>query len=199
MNETFHDIYFIDLPDLKEQWFTLQQKNINAYILAMDIFPNYQFYARVDDEIVVTVDVLSTLLSHYINQTVVIGDIVTHRPNRNPQNKYYDPLAKHFKYYFPFPAGYLSIFSRDIIQYIAQWKHYYTFAPSSLEDPGFGQWIYKYAKNTDIIVKFITPLSWGGNVKHFYDCIVYHSQRGKLNQYTVFKQQCERGYMSIPS
>ena len=197
MNETYHDIHFITMPYLREQWFTLQQKNINAYIMAKQLFPGYYFYSRVDDEIIVTVDKLSTFLLQYLDEPTVIGEIISHRPNRIPSNKYYDPLAKQFPKYFPFPAGYLSLFSNDIIQYIAQWDNYYTFAPSSLEDPGFGHWIYKYAKSNKVRVRIVSPERWGGNVKDFNeDYIVYHSQRGKLNQMQIFQQQINRGYMS---
>ncbi|EDR23430.1 beta-1,3-N-acetylglucosaminyltransferase, putative [Entamoeba dispar SAW760] len=196
LNETYHDIYFIDMPDLNEHWFTLQQKNINAYIMALNIFPDYSFYSRVDDQILVTVDILSSFLMNHLTNSTVVGEMVKHRPNRNPRNKYYDPLAINIPKYFPFPAGYLSIFSQDIIKFIGKWENYYTFAPSSLEDPGFGHWIYKFANTTNQRVDLLTPENWGGNTKNTYgDYIIFHDQRGRLNQTEFLKRRIEDGYM----
>ena len=199
LNETYHDIYFITMPDLPEHWFTLQQKNIAAYILARELFPNYHFYSRVDDQIVVTVDLLSDFLSEHLTQPTVIGQLHQHRPYKNPQHKYYDPLAKNLRRYFLFPSGYLSLFSANIIDYIAQWKNYYSFAPSALEDPGFGHWIYKYAIETHQLIDIIKPLNWGGHMKSnsYGDFIVYHSQEGDLNQTELFQRRLNDGYMKI--
>ncbi|EKE39817.1 hypothetical protein ENUP19_0211G0035 [Entamoeba nuttalli] len=196
MNETYHDIYFIDMPDLNEHWFTLQQKNINAYIMALKLFPNYYFYTRVDDEIIVTVDLLSDFLFAHTHNPTVVGQLTYHAPYTNPRHKYYDPLSRNLPRYYIYPGGYLSIFSQDIIKFIGKWENYYTFAPSSLEDPGFGHWIYKFANTTNQRVDLLTPENWGGHVGTTYgDYIVFHDQEGHLNQLETLNRRIEDGYM----
>ena len=65
-----------------------------------------------------------------------------------------------------------------------------------MEDPGFGHWIYKFAKINKVKVTIVTPINWGGNVKNFSDdYIVYHSQRNRLHQLDIFIQQVDRGHM----
>ncbi|ELP87205.1 hypothetical protein EIN_093620 [Entamoeba invadens IP1] len=195
LNNTYHDLYYIEMPNLKEHWFTLQQKNVNAYILAKTLFPDYLFYSRVDDEIIVTVDTLADLLVSLPKKNTVVGEFVRHRPNKNVKNKYYDPLAINIKKYFFFPAGYLSIWSSDIIDFIASWENYYTIAPSSLEDPGFGHFLYKYYTTTNNKLYFVTPEKWGGNTgTHYGDYMVFHDQRGRLNQTKILERRIADGH-----
>ena len=88
LNDTYHDIYFIQMPDTFEHWFTLQLKNINTYIMALDIFPGYKFYTRVDDQVMVTPDLLTDFLLSIPDHASSVGVYLHHKPYRRFTNKF---------------------------------------------------------------------------------------------------------------
>ena len=180
LNETYHDIYYIEMPGLKEGWFTMQQKNIDGFIFALDAFPNYQYYCRVDDEIVVSVDEVSEFLLSLKETNVVLGRLYSHAPGLTVGAKYYDPLASCLRRYYTFPSGCFSIFSKNITKFLASWDNYYRIAPSSLEDPGMGNFIYKYAQTEKVKVHLYQTIDWGYRF--------YHVDVGTLGQLEGWKK-----------
>ncbi|ELP94749.1 beta-1,3-N-acetylglucosaminyltransferase, putative [Entamoeba invadens IP1] len=199
-NNTFGDIYFIDMPELKESWFTLQLKNINAYLMALDVFKGYNFYTRIDDQVMVTPDLLSDFLMSIEPKRTSIGVFLNHSPFRDPKHKYFDRLAVNIPKYFYFPLGFFSMFSRDIVEFMGTWEHYHCFAPSSLEDPGFGHWLYKFAIESKKKVRLYTPEKFGGNMywdwQVYGDYMVFHDLKTKLNVSMIYQRRLDEGHFN---
>ncbi|ELP83644.1 hypothetical protein EIN_200820 [Entamoeba invadens IP1] len=195
MNSTYNDIYLIDMPGLQESWTTLQQKNIAAYTQIYPLYTSYKFYARVDDCVMVNVEMLMDVLNEIPSNNTVVGDFWNHAPWKEPGKKYYDKLASRYSLYYTFPSGYFSIFSNDITHFFADWDKYYNIAPSSLEDPGFGFLIWKYTKENNMKVNLIKPKLWGGQIKAKYgNYIVFHGMIGEMNQIDFYDRSIKDGH-----
>ena len=197
MNSTAGDIYFIEMPDLKEGWFTLQMKNIASYIFAMQAFPGYKWYARVDDEILVVPELLIPALVDLNDTATTVGELYMHPPFSQPKRKYYDPLCTQIGNYFPYPAGFFSLFSRDMTEFFADWGKYYKIAPSALEDPGFGHLIYRFGQEQHKWINFVMFKNFGGNFWSSRDVyMTYHRQDHQLDVHGTYWMLKQKGFFN---
>ncbi|ELP94265.1 beta-1,3-N-acetylglucosaminyltransferase, putative [Entamoeba invadens IP1] len=147
MNETYGDISFIHLPGFKEGWDTIYHKNIKMFEDGVTRYPDYKFYAVIDDEDYINIEVLANYLTPLIPQNVVFGKVLRHPPHKDPSDRYFDKLAFHSLYY-PFVSGVIELYSSDIAHFIGNEYNYHHQPPSSLDDTALGFLIYKYYRLT---------------------------------------------------
>lgn len=157
-NETYHDFYFLTMPDLEEGWYTLAQKNLIAQRFGIQQFPEYQFYSRIDDESVVNVDIVADYLLSIKDPTASVIGLWqwNYQIKPDPEYFYFDPLGVNVNGY-AYPYGCLEIFSRDVTEFLVQEENYYNIPPSCLEDNTIGLLLYRYTKVKSRRIKFLEP------------------------------------------
>ncbi|ELP90478.1 hypothetical protein EIN_018270 [Entamoeba invadens IP1] len=165
MNDTHNDIRFISLPNKTENWSTIYHNNVMILSDALTTFPGYQYYAIVDDEDYINVEVLVDYLSSLVPENVVLGKVYEHQPYKNVTDKYYDEMATH-KMYYPFTCNSILLYSSDLAHFMGSVYHYIHQPPSSLADTAFGFLVYKYYAITGNPVHFHFPLDFDSFIIH---------------------------------
>ncbi|ELP84788.1 hypothetical protein EIN_075970 [Entamoeba invadens IP1] len=195
MNATTKDIYFINMPLLEEKNETRHQQDIASFVTIFDTFKDYKFYAKVNDNVMINVEMLMDVLISLPEEETVVGEFNNNKPNGDITSKCYDLLAQRYARYFIYPSGYLAIYSRSLSKFFAEWKNYYCMPPTSSADPALGFLMYKYAKNHNKKIHLISPELWKneGN-ETTCNAIVFNKYTKNITQVDKFTQCVKDGH-----